>query len=87
VIPSGPVGEKSALSSSGFYYSTETVQGRRADFAFVYLDIESGQVTELFRKQGPVLPGLLAVSPDEQWIPYGERPASTSELMLVKNFR
>jgi len=29
----------------------------------------------------------LAVSPDEEWILYGERPAPTSELMLVENFR
>ena len=29
----------------------------------------------------------LAVSPDEEWILYGEIPSPTSELMLGENFR
>ncbi len=86
---SGPIGRKNwALSRGGIYYFTETVQGRRLEYAVEYFDIESGQVTELFRREGPIVfrPGL-AVSPDEQWILYNRRPLDTSELMLVENFR
>ena len=51
------------------------------------LDGESGRVTELFRKEGPLTHASLAVSPDEEWILYDEAPSDTSELMLVENFR
>jgi hypothetical protein len=30
---------------------------------------------------------MLAVSPDEAWILYGQMPAWESELMLMENFR
>ena len=50
-------------------------------------DLESGRVTELFRKDGPFFHVTMAVSPDEEWILYGEAPAATSELMLMENFR
>jgi hypothetical protein len=37
------------------------------------------EATELFRRDGPILLELQAISPDEQWILYGERPLDTSE--------
>jgi Tol biopolymer transport system component len=86
---SGPIGAKSwALSSSGIYYYTATEQARRREYTILYRDSQSGRVTELFRREGPISFGtVLAVSPDERWILYGERPLPTSELMLVENFR
>ncbi|MCG6927085.1 MAG: hypothetical protein LJF30_17495, partial [Acidobacteria bacterium] len=57
------------------------------DWSIQYLDLHSRQVSELFRKSGPFDHWSLEVSPDEQWILYGERPVGTSELMLLENFR
>jgi serine/threonine protein kinase len=45
------------------------------------------EATELFRRDRPILLELQAISPDEQWILYGERPLDTSELMLVEDSR
>jgi len=86
-VVAGPIGKHWALSSDGLYYFTETVQGRRAEYVFLYVDTESGRVTELFRRGGRVSLELQAVSPDEQWILYDENPLPTSELMLLENFR
>ena len=46
-----------------------------------------GRVAELSRKNGPFHHYSLTVSPDEEWILYGEQPIPTRELMLVENFR
>jgi Tol biopolymer transport system component len=85
----GPIGGKNwALSSSGIYYFTRTVRGRLREYAILHLDLETGQVTELSRKEGPIeFQSGLAVSRDEQWILHRENPLPTSELMLVENFR
>jgi WD40 repeat protein len=77
-----------ALFPSGIYYATYgDVTGRTQDYAIQFLDFELGQVTELYRKEGPFGHAYLDVSPDEEWILYGETPFWTSELMLVENFR
>jgi hypothetical protein len=79
------------LSPTGLYYATERegIAGRTSVYTISFLDFESGQVTELFRREGPFFTfhGDLAVSPDEEWILYGDMPGATSELMLVENFR
>lgn len=41
----------------------------------------------LYATGGSFVHQWLAVSPDEEWVLYGERPASTSEIMLVEDFR
>jgi len=76
-----------ALSGSGLYYVTERALTRWQEHAILHLDFESGQVAELFRKEGPYWVGWLAVSPDEEWILYCDGPAASSGLMLVENFR
>jgi 6-phosphogluconolactonase (cycloisomerase 2 family) len=76
-----------ALAGSGIYYATRRTRGRSTVYAIQYLDPDSGETTEIFRKEGPFDHMWIAVSPDEEWILYGERPAPTSELMLVENFR
>jgi Tol biopolymer transport system component len=77
------------LSRSGLYYATrERILVRRtSEYTIRFLDFESGQVMDLFRKKGPFRHGFLAVSPDEEWLLYDEAPAPQSELMLVENFR
>ena len=76
-----------ALSQSGIYFTKERRRARREEYTIHYLDLESGQVSELYRKGGPFAHSYLAVSPDEEWILYGEWPLRTSELMLVEGFR
>jgi hypothetical protein len=88
-IVSGPLSVKGwALARGGIYFAeTSSVGARSRAYAIRYLDFESGQVSELFRKEGPFLYESLAVSPGEEWVLYCERPGSRSELMLVENFR
>jgi len=61
--------------------------GLRRAYTVRYLDFESGQVSELFREEGPSLRRSLDVSPGEEWIIHGERPPLQSELILVENLR
>ena len=76
-----------ALARRGIYFRAVQSQARRQEYTIQYVDLESGQVAEVFRKEGPFQPDWLAVSPDEEWILFSETPTSTSELMLVENFR
>jgi len=87
-----------ALSRSGLYYAIERarIYGEVDDsfrarvpteYVIRFLDFDSGKVTELFRKDGPFRHRWLAVSPDEEWIVFGEQPLAQSEIMLVENFR
>ena len=83
-----PIGHGNwALGRSGVYFSGRQRQVGRQQWWLRHLDLGSGQVTELFRTEGPFLRMWLAVSPDEERILYGEWPLATSELMLVENFR
>jgi Tol biopolymer transport system component len=79
-----------ALSRSGIYFATHRPLpvGRTEEYVIRFLAFESGEVTEVFRQEGPFMDSWwLAVSPDEQWVLFGQRPAETSELILVENFR
>ena len=49
-------------------------------------DLETGRVTELFRKSGGGQ-WALAVSPDGAWVLFGQASVGQSELILVENFR
>jgi Tol biopolymer transport system component len=77
------------LGRAGVYYAAfENIDGGRHQRATIrYFDFKSRETKELFTKSGLFDWAYLALSPDEQWILYGERPANTSELMLVENFR
>ena len=87
-VVAGPTNQLAwALSRSGIYYATDHGQGRRREYAIQFYDFESGEITDLYRKDGPFEHAWLAVSPDEAWVLYGEAPMGTSELMLVENFR
>jgi Tol biopolymer transport system component/predicted Ser/Thr protein kinase len=78
-----------AVSEGRVYFATERTltRGYSEEYSIKFFDEESRRVTVLFRKEGPFQHGRLAVSPDEKWILFGERPTSTQELMLVENFR
>jgi serine/threonine protein kinase/Tol biopolymer transport system component len=75
------------LSRNGLYYWTTRPLDRESEYKVQFHDFESGHTKELFRRVGSTGYGGLAVSPDEEWILYGENPATQSELMLVENFR
>jgi hypothetical protein len=84
-VLAGPVTQGDwALGRSGIYFSSS--QTREA-WVLQFLDLESGRITELFRRVGSSVHWGLAVSPDEEWILYGEQARPTSELMLMENFR
>jgi len=88
-IVSGPLSFKGwALAREGIYFAEATSLGAQSlAYTIRYLDFESGQVAELFRKEGPFRYQSLAVSSDERWILQAEAPSQQSELMLVENFR
>jgi len=77
-----------ALSRSGLYFATrERIAGPGAlEYRIRFLDFASGEVAEVFRREGPYYHDWLAVSPDDAWILYGATPPPQSELMLVENF-
>lgn len=84
------------LSQSGIYYLTGPAEelpgprfilGVRTDFTLHFLDLATGEVSDLFRREGVSLLRGLAVSPDEKWILYTEISAGTAELILIENFR
>jgi len=76
-----------ALSQRGLYYSTVRPRGHESEYTVQFLDFGSGRTTEVFRQLGSSEHSGLAVSPDEEWLLYGEWPEAQSELMLVENFR
>jgi hypothetical protein len=51
------------------------------------LDLDSGTITEILRREGPFYPQRLSASADGAWLLYGERPVGSAELMLVENLR
>lgn len=76
-----------ALSPNGIYFATTKQAALSAELAVQFLDFQSAEVTEVFKKDGPFGYVALAVSPDEEWILFGERPFPQSDLMLVENLR
>ena len=70
----------------GNYGGTMEARLARAD-TIHFLDFESGEVTEVFRKAGPFRHRWIDVSPDEEWIIFAEQALAQSELMLVENSR
>jgi Tol biopolymer transport system component len=87
-VLAGPVTQGDwALERSGIYFSSSRTRLGREAWVLQFLDLESGRITELFRRDGLSFHWGLAVSPDEEWILYGEQAKPTSELMLMENFR
>jgi eukaryotic-like serine/threonine-protein kinase len=84
----GPVSTSAdwAVSRDGLYYATQG--GWESPYIIEYLDLDSGQVTEVLRRESPRSRYSMTVSPDEAWILFGEASGPwASELMRVENFR
>jgi Tol biopolymer transport system component len=91
IVP-GPIAASGgwALSRSGIYYATRRAErDLNEEYTIQHLDLESRQLTQLFRKEGPFdhAAARLAVSPGEEWILFSEFDEWQSELILVENFR
>jgi len=78
-----------ALGRNGLYFVKGEIilWDRSSTYSIQYLDFETGQARELFRRVGPYSHRFLAVSPDEEWLLFSELPSPSAELMLVENFR
>ncbi|MFZ0429594.1 MAG: hypothetical protein WAO20_15860 [Acidobacteriota bacterium] len=71
------------MGERGIYFAERAPQ----NFRFSFLDLETGETTLLYSRQGPFQRASdLSVSPDEKWFLFSEKPLATSELMLVENF-
>ena len=57
-----------ALSRGSLYFSRYQPRARGQVWTVQVFDLESGQTTELPRKDGPFFHSWLAVSSDEEWI-------------------
>ena len=80
------------LSGSGIYFATQpnasVLRAARLTASTVRrLDLQTGRVTEVLRREGAFRLQALTVSPNEEWILHSEASLVTSELMLVENFR
>ena len=87
IVPGPLAWQTWALGAHGLYWLTNQPGIRQNSFAMHYMDGDTRKVTELFRREGRVTVYDVAVSPDEKWILYSESPWTTSEIMLVENFR
>lgn len=84
------------LAPTGIYYSSKAwVRSPAAtpgysesqEYRIHYMNLVTGEITEIFRDESPFEHLFLAVSPDEQWILFSRVRMTESDLMLVENFR
>jgi dipeptidyl aminopeptidase/acylaminoacyl peptidase len=69
----------------GLYFASE---GPDEPYSIRFLDFDSGEVTEVLRRQRAGGGYSMTVSPDEEWVLFTEPAGAwTAELMLVENFR
>ncbi len=72
-----------ALRPEGIYFSIMD-----GEYAIVFLDFQTGQITNLYREGTPNFRQSLTTSPDGEWLVYDDNPPlQESDLMLVENFR
>ncbi len=77
-----------AVARTGLYFTTvETLGAYRTSYRIHFFDFASAEVTPVLRRDGRFGHVFLAVSPDEQWLLFGENGLGTAELMLAENFR
>jgi Tol biopolymer transport system component len=91
VVP-GPIAASVgwALAPRGLYFATQRMESVISEeYTIQHLDLESGQVTPLVRREGDLdhFQVRLAVSPGDEWVLFGEAGTWESDLMLVENFR
>ena len=66
------------------YYKKD--QGEKGGSIY-YLDLKTGDHREVFRPEGRVEVGSIAVARDEGWIYYTKETTPASDIMLIENFR
>ena len=78
-----------ALTPRGIYFLEEAAgEGTSADFAFRFLDLESGEIRTEVILPPDVAPGhTFAISPDERTLLYTCFRTVGADLVLVENFR
>ena len=74
------------LAREAIYFSRAVGHGPARVFTIYRLDLESGGISEILRREGMLDQLWLGVAPDESSILYGETLSWQSELMLVENF-
>jgi Tol biopolymer transport system component len=77
-----------AVAKTGIYFNTiERENAYSTTYRINFFDFASGEVTEILRLDGAFEHLFLAVSPDEEWLLFGQSPMGVAELMLAENFR
>ena len=74
-----------SLSREGMFYLARRPRPAGEEFVIGYLQFSTGRVTEIYQTESPCLHGWLSVSPDDQWLLYGEVPRWEVNLMLAEN--
>jgi Tol biopolymer transport system component len=74
-----------SLSREGIFYLARRPRPVGEGFVIGFLELSTGEITEIYQAESPCLHGWLAVSPDERWILYGEVPRWEVNLMLAEN--
>jgi Tol biopolymer transport system component/tRNA A-37 threonylcarbamoyl transferase component Bud32 len=75
------------LAEEGIYFLTSIPIPGGGEWSIELLELETGEVTRIFDQQSSYIYQSLAVSPDGQWILYGERSRLEADIMLVEDFR
>ncbi len=76
------------VAKTGIYFIQQDVKTPLlTSYRIHFFDFASGEVTEVFRRDGPFAYEWLAASPDEEWLLFGANQAGQAELMLAENFR
>jgi eukaryotic-like serine/threonine-protein kinase len=71
------------LRPEGIYFPTWTDK----KYTIELLSFQTGKITHFYQEETPNSREYLTISPDGQWLLYGNRPPGNSDLMLVENFR
>jgi len=77
------------LSSSGIYFLSHQWGKATNVYSINFLDSSSGEIKEIYKKEGPLYLHSITVAPDESWILFTEDRyfAFDIDIMLMENFR
>ena len=76
------------MARTGIYFSAiERQNSYSTTYRIQFFDFASGEVIQVLRRDGAFQHMFLAISPDEEWLLFGENPVGVAELMLAENFR
>ena len=75
-----------ALAETGIYFINCRALGQHWEYRLNFFDFRTHEICQLVTEEGPWRPGMIDVSPDEQWIVCAREKPPVSELILVENF-